>query len=119
MSILSWFLKPKRNMAKPNTRMVRIGKYRITPHAQNRLIERDRYTPKWDMVDNLFTRPHALSHIKYDSRGRPSYNRIGKRITTSINPFNHNVVSVRPVSKPEIKRYNLQKKGRYYVKNRK
>ena len=110
MSILSWLFKPKNEMARTNTRPVRMGRYNITSHAQNRLVQSNRNATKWDMVDNLFTKPHALSNVKYDGWGRPSYNRIGRRITTSINPRNHNVVSVRPVSKPEIKLYNLQRK---------
>ena len=39
MSILGWFLKPKREMAKPNTKHVRMGKYEISSHAQNKTAE--------------------------------------------------------------------------------
>ena len=94
MSIVSWLLKPKSDMAKENTPCVKLGKYTLTSHAQNRVADPTRKTRKRDVIDNLFTRPHAITKTKTDSRGRPSYNRIGKRITTSINPRNKNVVSL-------------------------
>lgn len=119
MSILSWFLKSKKEMAKKNTKHVKLGKYTITSHAQNRTVDPTRKTTKFDVVDNLFTRPHAITKTKLDKWGRPSYNRIGKKITTSINPQNDFVVSLRPVSSFERKTYNLVKRKNGYVKKSK
>lgn len=119
MSILSWFLKPKKEMAKKDTKHVKLGKYTITSHAQNRTVEPARKTTKWDVVDNLFTKPHAITKTKMDRLGRPSYNRVGKKITTSINPRNNNVVSLRPVSDAEEKKYDLVRRRGKYVKNSK
>lgn len=116
MSILSWLFKSKREMKKENTKNVKLGKYTITSHAQNRLVDSTRKTTKWDVIDNLFTKPHAVTEVKEDQKGRLSYKRVGKRITTAINPTNNKVVSLRPVSKYEKKKYNLTKRRGKYVK---
>lgn len=118
MSILSWFLKPKIEMAKPNTKHVKIGKYTITSHAQNRTVEKARSLKKSDMVNNLFTKPHAITTVKEDKNGL-SYDRVGKTATTSIDPTNNHVCSIRRPSKKEAKKYNLEKRGRKYVKKKK
>ena len=121
MSILSFLFKPKKEMAKKNTKRVKVGKYTITKHAQNRIVEEVRNINKIDVLDNLFTKPNGVTKTKYDADGRPSYNRIGKRATTSINPNNNVVTTCRPISVKEIKLFNLvsiSKKGRKkkYVK---
>ena len=107
-------LKP--TYQKKNTKYVKLGKYELTSHAQNRIVDPARKTKKWDVLNNLFTKPHAITKTKLDHYGRPSYNRIGKTITTSVNPKNNYVVSVRPVSDAEEKKYGLIRKGRKYVK---
>ena len=72
------------------------------------------------MLNNLFTKPNGISSIKYKD-GKPSYNRVGKRATTSINPTNNNVVTCRPVSKQDRRDFdlvNISKNGKRkkYVK---
>jgi hypothetical protein len=109
VSILSFLLKNKTEMANTKTKHVRVGKYTLTSHAQNRIVDPTRKLEKIDVLDNLFTRPHGITNIKYDEQNRPSYNRIGKRATTSINPNNHYITSVRPVSKDDRKEFNLTK----------
>lgn len=121
MSILSFLFKSKKEMAKENTKYVKVGKYTLTPHAQNRIVDKARKMNKIDVLDNLFTKPNAITQIKYDGLGRSSYNRVGKRVTTSINPTNNKVVTCRHVSDKEIRDYdlvNISKKGRKkkYVK---
>ena len=107
-------------MAKATTNRVKVGKYVITVHAQNRLVEESRQLKKIDILDNLFTTPNGITEIKIDKCNLPSYNRIGKRATTSINPTNNNVVTCRPVSKQDQKDFdlvNINNKGRKkYVK---
>lgn len=108
-------------MAKTDTKHVKVGKYTLTPHAQNRIADKTRNLSKTDVLDNLLTKPNGLTPIKYDDSGRPSYNRVGKRATTSINPKNDNVVSCRAVSRKDRRDFNLvniSKKGRKkkYVK---
>jgi hypothetical protein len=51
--MLGWFLKPKKEMAKLGTKHVRIGKYEISSHAQNRTVDTSRNLKKKDMVINL------------------------------------------------------------------
>lgn len=107
-------------MAKEDTEHVKVGKYTITPHAQNRIVDKKRKIDKCDVLDNLFTKPNGISEIKY-KKGKPSYNRVGKRATTSINPTNNKVVSCRRVSKQDRRDFNLvniSKEGRKkkYVK---
>lgn len=121
MSILGFLFKPKKEMAKKNTKRVKVGKYTITKHAQNRIVEEVRKINKLDVLDNLFTKPNGVTKTRYDVDGRPSYNRIGKRATTSINPNNNVVTTCRPISVKEIKFFNLvnmSKKGqkKKYVK---
>ena len=121
MSILGFLFKSKKEMAKKNTKIVKVGKYTITKHAQNRIVEESRKIGKIDVLENLFTKPNAITQVKIDEKKRPSYNRIGKRATTSINPTNDNVVTCRPVSNKEVRVFNLvniSKKGqkKKYVK---
>lgn len=121
MSILGFLFKSKKNMAKKSTARVKVGKYTLTSHAQNRMLDKTRPMGKLDVLDNLFTKPHGITAVKIDSKKQPSYNRVGKRITTSINPTNNNVTTCRPVSDAEIKKFdliNIKKEGRKkkYVK---
>lgn len=121
MSIISFIFKPKKEMAKKDTKQVKVGKYTITKHAQNRIANKNRKINKIDILDNLFTKPNAITPVKIDEKNRPSYNRIGKRATTSINPKNNNVVTCRPVSKLDRRDFDLvniskNKRRKKYVK---
>lgn len=114
MSILGFLFKSKKEMAKEDTKHVKVGKYTLTPHAQNRIVDKTRKMDKIDVLDNLFTKPNGITKTKYKD-GKPSYNRVGKRITTCINPTNKKVVTCRPISKQDKKEFNLieiNKKGR-------
>lgn len=123
MSILGFLIKRKKEMRKENTKKVRVGKYTITSHAQNRIVDITRKMTKYDVLDNLFTNSNGITEIKYDINNRPSYERVGKYITTVINPNNNNVVSCRPVSKKDKRDFhlsNIKKKGKKkkYVKQK-
>lgn len=102
-------------MAKENTKPIKLGKYRISSHAQNRIVQKDRNLTKWGLVDNLFTKPNAISDIQGAKPFR-FYNRIGKTMTTSINPDTNVVATARRVSKKEMKDYNLIRRKNKYVK---
>lgn len=120
MSILSFLIKPKKRMARDNTKHVKVGKYILTSHAQNRIVDKTRKMDKIDVLDNLFTRPNGISKTVYDKNG-PSYRRIGRRITTAINPTNNKVTTCLPISRQDRKEFdliNISKKGRKkkYVK---
>ena len=121
MSILGFLFKSKKEMAKENTKHVKVGKYTLTPHAQNCIVDKTRKMDKIDVLDNLFAKPNGITKTKINSKNQPSYNRVGKRITTTINPKNDKVVTCRPVSDKEIRDFklvNISKKGRKkkYVK---
>lgn len=116
MSLLGFMLKSKKNMAKTNTRPIKVGKYNVTSHAQNRIVESKRRLKKTDVIDNLYLKPLATGPIKYDTKGRPSYSRIGRYATTQINPKNNNITSIWRTSKIDAKKYNLERRGRKYVK---
>ncbi len=121
MSILGFLFKSKKEMARKNTKRVRVGKYTITKHAQNRIVEESRKINKIDVLDNLFTKPNGITEVKHDELGQPSYSRVGKRATTGINPINNNVVTCRAVSRQDRRNFdlvNISKKGRKkkYVK---
>ncbi len=102
-------------MSKKNTKPVRVGKYKVSSHAQNRIVQEDRNLTKLGLIDNLFSKPNAISDIKGDKPFR-SYNRIGKTMTTSINPDTNVVVTARRVSEKERKKYNLIRRKKKYVK---
>ena len=106
MSILSWFLKPKQEMAKENTKHVKMGKYVISSHAQNRVAQKSRNLKKKDMVINLFGKASRNSpNYKY-ADGTIQYDRVNEtnrtlthivnktNIVKSINKF-HDTVAAR------------------------
>ena len=75
MSILAWFLKPKKEMAKKNTKRVRIGKYKVSSHAQNRTVDPNRNLQKKDMVINLYGRSKNSQTYTYKD-GTVQYDRV-------------------------------------------
>lgn len=93
MSLVSWFIKSKKDMSKKGTRNVRLGKYIVSSHVQNRVVEKERKLSKTDVPINLFTKPIRITKVRIDENG-PSYQRIGKRSTTAINPSNNKVTTI-------------------------
>jgi hypothetical protein len=82
MSILSWFLKPKKEMAKPNTKHVRMGKYKISSHAQNRIVDTSRNLKKKDMVINLLGKTSKNSKTYTHADGTKQYDRVNDKNRT-------------------------------------
>lgn len=82
MSIVSWYLKPKRKMAEKHTRHVRMGKYDVTSHAQNRTVEPTRNLKKKDMVINLFSpiSKNSKTYTYFD--GTIQYDRVNDKNRT-------------------------------------
>lgn len=103
MSIISWLLKPKKEMAKADTKHVKIGKYSVSAHAQNRTVQKDRSLKKTDMLDNLLRPPLYTTPTKSDKYGRKSYSRIGKKSVTWINPQSNVVTSTKKTNSRDIK----------------
>ena len=90
MSIVSWFLKPKREMAKENTKYVRMGKYEISSHAQNRTADKTRSLKKSDMVQNLFGRRSENSELYEHKDGTLQYDRVNDKNRTITHIVNSN-----------------------------
>lgn len=99
MSILSFLFKPKKKMAKKNTKHVRMGNYTITSHAQNRIVDPSRSLNKKDMVINLFGKASKNSKTYTHTDGTNQYDRVNaknrtithivskKNVVKSINKF--------------------------------
>lgn len=106
MSILSWFLKSKEEMAKKNTKHVRVGKYTITSHAQNRTVDPSRKLRKRDMVINLYGKASKNSKIYKHIDGTMQYDRVNdrNRTITRITEKANNVKT--------IQKYHNTKKGK-------
>ncbi len=106
MSLLSWLLKPTRKMAEPHTPRVRIGKYTITSHAQNRIADRTRGLKKIDMLENLFGITSKNSKPYTHSDGSLQYDRVNRinRTVTFITNEQNRVKSIR--------RFHRDKRGR-------
>lgn len=97
MSILSFLFKPKKEMAKENTKHVKVGKYELSSHAQNRTVEKSRNLKKSDMLINLFGKSknspnytHKDGTIQYDrvnDKNRTLTHITKKNVVKSINKF--------------------------------
>ena len=119
MSILSFLFKSKKEMSKDNTKPVKVGKFTISSHAQNRIVEPARKVNKGGVVSKLVRRPLGVSEVKYDEKNRPSYNRVGNSVVTSINPETSVVASVRRTNRKDARTYNLRRKRNgKYAKNK-
>ena len=93
-------------MAKPNTRPVKVGRFYLTSHAQNRIVTRDLTADC--VVKNLCRKPESISPVVVDKKG-PSYNRMNRETTASIDPENKNVATIRRLKTAEAKKYGIKK----------
>ena len=84
---------------------VKVGRYYVTPHAQNQMALRDIYTG--EVVENLCRKPVARTEIKKDSKGRPGYQRYSDTIMTAVNPENKKVATVRGYHDDEAKKMGI------------
>lgn len=102
MSIVSWMLKSNENMARKDTKQVRIGKYTVSSHAQNRIVQKDRKLNKRDMVQNLYGK--SIQSKEY-------YHKDGK--TLQYDKLNRNNQTITHITK----KGNVVKTIRKYHKN--
>jgi hypothetical protein len=98
MSIISWFLKPKYKMARPDTKHVRMGKYVITSHAQNRTVDPARKLKKKDMVVNLLGKASKNSKTYAYKDGTLQYDRVNDKNRT-VTHITHNGQKVKTIQK--------------------
>ena len=82
MSLLSFLFKSKKEMAKENTKHVKVGKYTITSHAQNRIVDNTRDLKKKDMLINLFGKSSKNSKVYYHADGTKQYDRVNAKNRT-------------------------------------
>ena len=68
-------------MAKPDTKHVRIGKYKVSSHAQNRMAEKSRDLKKKDMVINLLGASQNSPNYRHKD-GTVQYDRVNEKNRT-------------------------------------
>ena len=66
-------------MAKPDTKHVRMGKYEISSHAQNRTVDPTRKLKKKDMVINLLGKESKNSKTYTHIDGTKQYDRVNEK----------------------------------------
>lgn len=100
-------------MAKPNTKHVRIGKYKITAHAQNRIVENKRKLKKKDMVVNLFGRSSKNSKTYVYKDGTIQYDRVNS-VNRTITHITKNGHCVKTIQKFHNSRKGEKEAYRYF-----
>ena len=69
-------------MAKKNTKRLKMGKYEISSHAQNRTAEKRRNLKKRDMVQNLFGKSLESKTYVHSDGKTVQYDRLNKNNRT-------------------------------------
>ena len=105
MSSKEFRKKSRTEMAKEHTEPVKVGKFIVSSHAQNRMVQRD--IPNEAMIRNLVKKPLAISKIEIDSKGRPSYKRHNHETTVYINPNNKNATSIHEINKKDARKNGI------------
>ena len=91
----------------------KVKKYYVTSHAVEQMGKRK--ISKGALYYNLTRKPLAVTKVKIDEKGRPSYRKSTKnKITSAINPTNNNVVSVNKLHTKTYKQLmqNLKRRKR-------
>lgn len=103
--------KTRADLASPYAERIKVGRYYVTRHAQNRMALRDIYTG--EVVENLCRKPVVRTPTKVDDKGRPGYQRYSSSIMTVINPTEKTVASVRPYHDDEAKKMGIRNHRKY------
>lgn len=93
-------------MTKKRTPPVKVGRFYVTSHAQNRMVKRDITADS--VITNLCRKPAAVSPVKVDKKG-PSYLRMNKDLTTVIDPKNKNVSTMYRTNVKDAKKYGFER----------
>ena len=117
MSILGFLFKSKKSMAKPYTKEVKVGKYTLTKHAQNRIAEPKKDLSKHNVLRNLFGTSDVTKLYNY--HGESQYDRIHRKtkIVTHISP-EHKVKTIHKVHKPLKEIEKRRKEGVLIERNK-
>lgn len=92
MSLIYWFLKSKKSMSKPNTSCVKIGKYQVSAHAQNRVADKNRNLRKKDIVINLLGKSKDSNVYYNHDNNTMQYDRINTKNRTITHITNQDIV---------------------------
>lgn len=102
MSIITFIFKSKRKMAKPHTCHVKIFKYTLTSHAQNRIVDKKRKIRKRDVIYDLYHMPLYIQRVKAKD-GTQELQRFGRRLTSFIAINTMKIKSIRRSNNREMK----------------
>lgn len=102
MSVIRLFFKTN---GQKNTARVRIGKYTISSHAQNRIVDPKRQLSKLDLLINLYGDSENSNPYVHKDGKTIQYDRINRhnRTITHIVKKNHTVKSIRKYHKKRKK----------------
>lgn len=107
--------KSKKAMSKPHTKRVKLNKYTLTSHAQNRIAEKPRNITKFDVIDDLYRKELYKSPQRRYVDGTMEYTRIGRRLTSYVASKTNNIKSIHRNNEKDVKRLGLvKKKGKVY-----
>lgn len=100
MGVLKYLFKSKKKMRNKNTSHVRIGKYIISSHAQNRIVDPKRNLKKKDFIINLLGKSKNSKPYPHSDGKTTQYDRINyhNRTITHIT-INNMVKSIRKFHK--------------------
>lgn len=76
MSVLKYWFKSKKKMMNKNSSQIRIGKYIISSHAQNRIVDPKRNLKKIDLIINLFGKSYNSKPYMHKDGKTIQYDRI-------------------------------------------
>ena len=115
MSLINWILKPISDMSNTKTKPVKIGRYLVTGHAQNRVADSKRNLKKSYVVRNLLG--HSYETTCYDYKGEMQYDRIhmSTRTITHISP-KHHVKTIYKLENPKKHIMKGIKNGKFKIK---
>ena len=82
MGILRYMFKPKKRMSRKNTSQIKIGKYTVSSHAQNRIVDPKRNLKKKDLIINLFGKSNNSKPYLHKDGKTTQYDRINYRNRT-------------------------------------
>lgn len=101
MSVIKYLFKSKKKMMKKDTSQIRIGKFVISSHAQNRIIDPKRKLKKRDLIINLFGKSYNSKPYMHKDGKTIQYDRINyhNRTITHITLNKHMVKTIRKFHK--------------------
>lgn len=119
MSLISFIFKNKKSMAEPYTKRVKLNKYTLTSHAQNRIVDKTRKLTKFDVIDDYYKPKLYKSPIMKDDDGSKKYYRVGRRITSVISYPTNNVRTLWNNNPRRLKKYGIVHRKRKVFKHEK